>query len=67
MSGPEVRMNVELLNNHLDRTRVSNLEPPVTERSVLEELFNLLEDYAPSWYTEQHHNRAIAALLGRER
>jgi len=23
------------------------------------ELFELLEDYAPIWYTEQHHNRAV--------
>ncbi len=34
-----------------------------TAREVLEELFQLLEDYAPTWYTEQHHNRAVAALL----
>jgi len=26
------------------------------------ELFNLLEQYAPVWYTEGHHNRAVAAL-----
>jgi len=25
------------------------------------ELFDLLEEYAPAWYTEEHHNRAIAA------
>jgi len=25
------------------------------------ELFELLEDYAPSWYTEEHHNRAETA------
>jgi hypothetical protein len=29
---------------------------------VLRELFNLLEQYAPMWYTEEHHNRAVAAL-----
>lgn len=29
---------------------------------VLLELFNLLEQYAPIWYTEEHHNRAEAAL-----
>ncbi len=34
--------------------------------AVLEELFVLLEDYAPAWYTAEHHNRALAALLGRE-
>lgn len=28
----------------------------------LRELFNLLEQYAPTWYTEEHHNRAVAAL-----
>ncbi|HET6205189.1 MAG TPA: hypothetical protein VFD98_00185 [Terracidiphilus sp.] len=37
-----------------------------TPRAVLEELFTLLEDYAPAWYTEEHHNRAVAALVGRE-
>jgi len=26
------------------------------------ELFNLLEEYAPVWYTEEHHNKAVAAL-----
>jgi prephenate dehydrogenase len=36
-----------------------------TPREVLEELFQLLEDYAPAWYTEEHHDRAVAALLGR--
>jgi hypothetical protein len=35
-------------------------------RIVLEELFALLEDYAPVWYEQQHHDRAIAALLGKE-
>ena len=25
------------------------------------ELFALLEEYAPVWYSEQHHNRAVAA------
>jgi hypothetical protein len=29
---------------------------------VCRELFNLLEAYAPLWYTEEHHNRAVAAL-----
>ena len=30
--------------------------------AVLRELFELLEDYAPTWYTEELHNRAAAAL-----
>lgn len=29
---------------------------------AVEELFNLLENCAPSWYTEEHHDRAEAAL-----
>lgn len=30
--------------------------------AVLREVFELLEDYAPIWYTEELHNRAAAAL-----
>ena len=26
------------------------------------ELFKLLEEYGPSWYAEEHHNRALAAM-----
>ena len=29
---------------------------------VFREMFNLLEQYAPAWYTERHHRRAVAAL-----
>jgi len=29
---------------------------------VFVELFSLLEQYAPAWYTEEHHQRAIEAL-----
>jgi hypothetical protein len=31
-------------------------------RSTLKELFELLEEYAPTWYSEEHHNRAVHAL-----
>lgn len=31
-------------------------------KAALHELFQLLEDYAPTWYTEEHHDRAMAAL-----
>ena len=41
------------------------LKPP-NPKTVLEELFILLEDYAPVWYTDEHHDRALAALLQRE-
>jgi hypothetical protein len=31
-------------------------------KAALLELFELLEDYAPVWYSEEHHNRAVQAL-----
>lgn len=34
----------------------------VETNAVLRELFELLQDYAPMWYTEDLHNRAAAAL-----
>jgi len=30
--------------------------------SALRLLFDLLEAYAPAWYTEEHHEEALAAL-----
>jgi hypothetical protein len=33
-----------------------------SEAEVLLELFNLLEQYAPMWYAEEQHDRALAAL-----
>jgi hypothetical protein len=35
---------------------------PASTQTVLRELYELLEDYAPSWYTEEHHKRATTAL-----
>jgi len=32
------------------------------EGEVLLQLFSLLEEYAPIWYTEEYHNRAVVAL-----
>ena len=40
--------------------------PAATPEVILEELFNLLESYGPTWYTEELHDRAIAALVGRD-
>ena len=30
------------------------------------ELFNLMEQYAPVWYAEEHRNKALAALHALE-
>lgn len=35
----------------------------VDPKAVLAELFHLLEEYGPAWYTEDHHDRVVAALL----
>ena len=31
-------------------------------REALRMLFDLVEEYAPTWYREDHHNKAEAAL-----
>jgi hypothetical protein len=33
-----------------------------TPTPPLKMLYDLLEEYAPAWYTEEHHNKAEAAL-----
>ncbi|KAA6465001.1 hypothetical protein DYQ86_03345 [Acidobacteria bacterium AB60] len=52
--------------NREDPTPQAPLHAP-TPRAVLQELFDLLEEYAPAWYTEELHNRAQAALLSKDR
>ena len=42
--------------------RSDAFQPQSEFAGVFRELFNLLEEYAPLWYTEEHHNRAVAAL-----
>ncbi len=50
-------------NTVTSRTIISmDQRQPATGNAVLRELFELLQDYAPSWYTEELHNRAAAAL-----
>jgi hypothetical protein len=34
---------------------------------ALEDLFGLLEEYGPTWYTEKFHKQALAALDGSRR
>jgi hypothetical protein len=35
---------------------------PVSPAVALRELYELLEDYAPMWYSEEYHNMARSAL-----
>jgi hypothetical protein len=60
MTQTAVIPNLNVAQDSMNPTDASNA------RLVLEELFTLLEDYAPVWYQQQHHDRAIAALLGKE-
>ena len=36
-------------------------------KSAILELYNLLESYAPSWYTQKHQNRVESALRSLKR
>lgn len=46
-----------------NKSFVSNREQlPVNAASVFFELFALLEEYGPSWYTKEHHDRAVHEL-----
>lgn len=57
-----------MLNTH--DQRVGNFAPPlnsddpVQERlaEALADLHNLLNEFAPSWYTQEHHTKAESAL-----
>ena len=33
-------------------------------RDALKILFELLEEYAPPWYSEEHHKTSVAAISG---
>lgn len=41
--------------------------PAPTPKAVLQELFDLLEEYAPVWYTEELHDRAKTALASEDK
>ena len=60
--------NVSLLlmvpaNNSKSTPKSLGQPQAVQARAVLEELFELLEAYGPTWYTEEHQKRALAALV----
>jgi hypothetical protein len=51
-----------------EQSEVADRERDFEERGVAEarealvDLFDLLEEYAPRWYTESHRARALAAI-----
>lgn len=53
-----------------DSSSVNDSETPAERKrlvEVLSELSNLLEDYSPSWYTEEQHRRVELALHSRKK
>lgn len=42
--------------------RISDTSRSLIAQMVLEELAELLEEFAPMWYTKRHHDRLAAAL-----
>lgn len=40
-----------------------DMSAAVNPLAVLHELFDLLEDYGPVWYTQETHDRAFQALV----
>ena len=40
----------------------SSLSHLSSTREVLQDVFELLEEFGPQWYTKELHDRAVAAL-----
>jgi hypothetical protein len=55
-------MEGELGRASLEREVVELRKKQTQLVRALRLLFDLLEAYAPFWYTEEHHNQAVAAL-----
>jgi len=55
----------------LSLSTADNEKKPPSERTrlveVLSELHELLEDYSPTWYTEEHHLRLESALHAKKK
>lgn len=49
-----------MVSNQAELARLRENQKKLVQ--ALQRLFNLLERYAPSWYTEEHHGTASAAL-----
>jgi hypothetical protein len=46
------------------KDNVTFIDQHTRTKAVLQELYQLLEDYSPVWYTEEHHDRVAGALRG---
>lgn len=62
MMGPETRQS-NLARLHKPATDPPDLQQKCLRLSeALKDLYELLEEYSPAWYTEEHHEKARAAL-----
>jgi hypothetical protein len=53
------------------KEEISGMNPPLPAhepdlRKLLQELYELLENYGPHWYSQELHNRILAALTAAE-
>ena len=53
---------VDVQSARTSRERGFERREVIEARNSLIELFDLLEEYAPMWYTAAHHERALAAI-----
>ena len=57
---------VEERNEVQGRERDFERRPVLKAKEALVELFDLLEEYGPSWYSEAHRAKALAAIKALE-
>ena len=57
-------MNLQHAASKVVRTsfKAKDISTSTNPKVVLKEIFELLEDYGPTWYTEEMHERTLAAL-----
>jgi len=69
MSTSAMGSKQEQLSKRRSPSAVSNRAQTNSLRLVeaLSDLYKLLEEYAPSWYTEEHREKAEAALYSSNR
>lgn len=57
-----MKSKFEVIRNVRYRFPDRSVPKATTPELVLRELFELLEDYGPTWYTKDIHDRAMAVL-----
>ncbi len=55
----------DTVNREMNPYAKRYIHKQVNPMLVLQELFELLEDYGPAWYTQEKRERTLAALTQR--